>query len=130
MPGVTRMTAPYRILVTGSRDWDDYDLVHAGLATALFDHVPAIIVHGACPTGADAMASRFARLHRVIGISEELHPAQWRWHGRAAGPRRNQHMVQLGADICLAFIKDGSRGATGCAAMAEAAGIPVRRWTR
>ncbi|MFJ2110551.1 SLOG family protein [Streptomyces sp. NPDC087850] len=120
---------PYRILITGSRDWDDYDLIHAALTFACFQQVPAVIVHGACPTGADALASRWVHRHRAIGLSEELHPAMWRWHGRAAGPRRNAHMVHLGADITLAFIRNRSRGATGCADLAEAAGIPVKRWT-
>lgn len=122
------MTAPYRILITGSRDWADYDLIHAALAHACYQNVPAVIVHGACRTGADALASRWVRTHRVIGLTEELHPAQWRWHGKAAGPRRNAHMVRLGADLCLAFIRNGSRGATHCTQLAEKAGIPVRRF--
>lgn len=123
------MSTTYRVLVTGSRDWNDPDLVHDALAMAVYQQVPAVIVHGACPTGADALASRWVQQHRVIGLHEELHPAQWKWHGRAAGPRRNAHMVSLGADICLAFIRNGSRGATHTADLAEAAGIETRRWT-
>lgn len=123
------MTNPYRILVTGSRDWADELTVEAALAMACYQQVPAVIVHGACRTGADAIASRWTRSHRVIGLTEEAHPALWQWHGKAAGPRRNAEMVNLGADVCLAFIKDGSRGASHTALLAEKAGIPTRRWT-
>lgn len=123
------MTAPYRVLVTGSRDWDDELTVETALAVAVYQQVPAVIVHGACRTGADAIASRWTRRHRAIGLTEEAHPALWQWHGNAAGPRRNAAMVNLGADLCLAFIRGGSPGATHTARLAERAGIPVRRWT-
>lgn len=125
--------SPYRILVTGSRDWDDKDQLYAVLSTAVFQNVPAVIVHGACPTGADAQAAWWVRMHgRTLGVSEERHPANWRPNGqldRSAGFRRNAEMVAAGADICLAFIRNGSRGASHTARIAEAAGIPVRRWT-
>jgi hypothetical protein len=126
------MTQPYRVLITGSRDWIAEDLVHAALAHALYQNVPAVIVHGACPTGADAQASWWTRQHHVIGLTEERHPAQWRSGGRLdrrAGFRRNAEMVALGADVCLAFIRNGSRGASHTARLAEEAGIAVRRWT-
>lgn len=119
---------PYRILVTGSRDWDDEQELRLALITAWTPHQnSAVIVHGACPTGADAMAAEWASQY---GVRAEPHPADWSAHGKPAGFRRNAEMVRLGADLCLAFIKDGSRGATHCAAEAEKAGIPVRRYLR
>ena len=42
-----------------------------------------------------------------------------------AGFYRNEHMVSLGADVCLAFIHNGSRGATQCVEVAKKAGIEV-----
>ena len=131
----------YRILVTGSRDWADNDLVRDALATAAYQNVPAVIVHGACPPGADAMASWWVRRYRHLGLTEEAHPAEDFGPWPRCGPLRNRHMVRLGADICLAFIgpctstrcrKPGphpSHGASGCADLAEEVGIPVRRWT-
>lgn len=122
---------PYRILVTGSRDWDDEERVAYELGLAVGDalrqgyaHTSIVIVHGACPSGADRAADRIARDygHRV-----ERHPADWDRYGRAAGPKRNTEMVALGANTCLAFIRNGSRGASHCAGLAERAGVPVKR---
>jgi hypothetical protein len=39
-------------------------------------------------------------------------------------------MVAAGASVCHAFIRDGSRGASHTAALAEAAGIPTHRHTQ
>lgn len=120
---------PYRILVTGSRDWEDQQAVYRALADVVRP-LPAdraiVIVHGACPTGADHMAHEWAR---GFGATIEAHPANWAKHGRKAGPIRNALMVVAGADICLAFVKDRSPGATYTARLADAAEIPVRRFT-
>jgi hypothetical protein len=128
---------PYRVLVTGSRDWTDPTVVFGALQ-ATRDAVPdgqrIVVVHGACPTGADALASQWASGEtRATGLPvEERHPALWRSGGvfdRSAGCRRNAEMVAAGAHLCLAFIRAGSKGASHCAGLAERAGIPTRRWT-
>ena len=138
----------YRILVTGSRDWKDFARVsfELGLAIGESGHCleDIVIVHGGCPTGADAMATRIASDYRY---RTEPHPADWSapcrpacqpGHRRqqddgtttcpAAGPYRNAEMVRLGANVCLAFIRNGSRGASGTAYLAADVGIPVRRF--
>jgi hypothetical protein len=124
----------YRVLVTGSRDWDDQEAVSDALFNVVADapHRPVVVVHGACPSGADKIADGWVPHAVSLGadyVTVERHPADWAGHGTAAGPRRNAEMVAAGADVCLAFIRGGSAGASHCARLAERAGVPVRRWT-
>lgn len=123
---------PYRVLVTGSRTWDDWrllkDALDAELSMSRADGRPMVVVQGGA-AGADIMAIRWATLSWVRC---ETHHADWRPNGvynPQAGLARNRKMVELGADMVLAFIRNGSRGATHCADLAEAAGIEVRRYT-
>lgn len=63
---------------------------------------------------------------KSFGWHTECHWPDWDRYGRKrAGFIRNQHMVDLGADLCLAFTRDNSRGTAHCALAAEAAGIPT-----
>jgi hypothetical protein len=118
-----------RILITGSRAWTDDDQIYVALDNAA-GHLPAdavTLVSGACPSGADRIAEDIASA--TFGWLLETHPADWKKHGRRAGFVRNAEMVALGADICLAFIKDGSRGASMTADLADKAGITTARYT-
>lgn len=118
-----------RVLVTGSRDWVNTQTVYAAIAEVHYFDAKGqeiTLVSGACPTGADAMAERWAHHFRW---EVERHPADWKGHGRSAGPWRNKRMVRLGADLCLAFQRDGSKGTGGCIELANKAGIPVRYWS-
>lgn len=114
-----------RILLTGSRHWTDEGL----LWDVLSEYRPergglmhtVILVHGNAP-GADRLASL---LWCANDGWEESHPADWTRYGKAAGPLRNQQMVDLGADLCLAFPLGVSTGTRDCMRRATKAGIPV-----
>jgi hypothetical protein len=122
----------FRILVTSSRTWDREDVIWGaldhlarGAFAAGFDRV--VVVHGACPDGGDAHADAWFRAKRgEMPLGVERHPAEWSLYGKRAGWIRNKVMVWTGADVCLAAIRDGSKGATMCAELAERAGITVQ----
>lgn len=120
-----------RLLVTGSRDWPYKGFlgrVLTQVATAPYRAAPGLVlVSGACPTGADMMAERWAE---ICGWEIERHPADWHGYGKKAGSIRNREMVDLGADVCVAFILNASKGATMTADMAEEAGIRTLRINR
>lgn len=119
-----------RILVTGSR----YLTIGGPIGQALCDvwddmgrPLDATLVHGGA-RGADTMAEESWVAN---GLPVERHLAKWHLYGSAAGPRRNQEMVDLGADVCLAFYLYGAenRGTSDCAERARLAGIQVRHFT-
>ncbi|MGW1998432.1 DUF2493 domain-containing protein [Embleya sp. NPDC001921] len=114
---------PYRILITGSRDWRDQDAIRKAIQDVLDEFGPnATVDHGDAP-GADRLGGTAAA---ELGLPVEKHPADWIHNGRRAGPIRNQHMVDLRPKICLAFPLPSSRGTHDCIGRARTAGIPVR----
>lgn len=145
----------FRVIVTGSRTWPDEAAVWLALNRVAWRDVPMsgtlTVIQGACPTGADAAAAAwYGQVRRsgndpVIGrdlrLREEPHPADWKRHGRRGGPIRNQEMVDLGADLVLAFVmpctlkgcagkpEHVTHGTQDCIPRAEKAGIPVWRIT-
>lgn len=103
-----------RVLVSGSREWKDDQTVKQLLVAAM-DHFESdpkdiVLVHGAA-RGLDSIA---ASVGKELGFSIEDHPADWKKYGRSAGHIRNQEMVDLGADIFLAFPLGESRGTRSC----------------
>lgn len=109
-----------RIIVTGGRNYTDartvsHTLIRYSVGPEKFHR----LVHGGA-TGADTLAAAVAY---TLGWSVEEHRADWDTHGRAAGPIRNQHMANLGADLLIAF--PGGRGTANMIGCARKAGIPV-----
>ena len=101
-----------RVLITGSREEDVEAeiLVKSTLANHYATReITEIIVGDA--KGVDAIATRWAR---GMGIPVRVFPADWQTHGKAAGPIRNQEMVDTNPDICYAFPRKGSKGTWDC----------------
>jgi hypothetical protein len=136
-----------RILVTGSRDLRSVEAVKAALLEVTAGHRgPHTLVHGNA-RGADQIAAVVARR---LGWQIEPHPANWaapcrpeceKGHRRArgngteycpaAGVYRNQQMVDLGADVCVAFLVAGAGnvGTRDCISRAKTASLKVREVT-
>jgi hypothetical protein len=127
-----------RVLVTGSRDWDNpgrvqLELEKAFSKTAIEHGELLTVVHGACLTGADAYADEWAKRMEWQGLPviPEPHAANWKGpRKKGAGYARNAEMVSLGADLCLAFILNKSNGATHCRDLALKAGIETITFER
>lgn len=136
-----------RLLVTGSRTWTNRRVIYDALLDARdylgWPDVAVTLMHGGA-SGADRIASVIGK---SWGMPVMTMRADWLAPCRAecapdhrrtnpegesicpmAGLYRNAAMVEAGADLVLAFILNGSRGATHCASLAERAGIPVRRF--
>lgn len=115
-----------RILITGSRDWSDRVAIARAIRQEWLDAdrpYRVTVIHGGA-RGADYLAGIYAK---SMNFNVEEYKADWSL-GKRAGYIRNQEMVDAGADVCLAFIRNKSKGATMCAELAQQAGIPTKIW--
>lgn len=107
------------LLVTGGRDYIDKVAVDNVLNTIHAKHRIRYIINGGAP-GADALASLWAIDH---GVELLEYPANWEAYGRAAGPIRNQTMLDRGRpDAYHAF--PGGRGTADMVQRCKRAGVP------
>jgi hypothetical protein len=109
-----------KVLVCGSRDWADQDAIADVLAD--FTTEPDVEVMHGDAAGADRLAGEVASFY---GFSVRKFPADWRAHGKAAGPIRNLRMLDEKPDCVLAFQRNGSRGTQHTIDEARKRGIPV-----
>lgn len=118
------MTDTMRALFCGDREWSDYEMVRSKLAY-LREAFPKVeICHGDC-RGADRIAGTAAQ---SLSIPVTAYPADWKRHGKGAGPIRNRLMLRYFApEIVYAFHDnlDASKGTADMVKIARAAGIQV-----
>ena len=92
-----------KVIIAGGRTITDYSLVYSALAESQF--IPTEIVSGMAP-GVDTLAIQYAQENNLP--LKEFH-ADWKTHGRSAGPRRNREMANY-ADALIAIWDGESRG--------------------
>lgn len=109
-----------RVLVCGGREFSDREALFAVL-DSIKDLIDSVICGGA--RGADDLAYTWACRNDK---KPERYMAEWDRHGRAAGPIRNQRMIDEGKPtLVIAF--PGGAGTADMIRRAQKAGIPVLR---
>jgi hypothetical protein len=113
-----------RILVCGGRDFSDRKAVFDALdnISARQRHGDRLTIIQGGASGADHLARQWTMEQPSFLLINE--PADWRTHGKAAGPIRNQKMIdEHKPDIVLAFA--GGRGTADMVRRAKAANLHV-----
>lgn len=110
-----------RILICGGRDYAEWQRL-AEVMLLLREEFGKFDIVSGMARGADAMAARYAE---TFGLALHKFHADWTAHGKAAGPIRNQRMLDEGKpDLVIAF--PGGRGTADMVRRARDAGIEVR----
>lgn len=111
----------FPVIVCGGRDYADEAAVFRVLDQIKSRKGPLRIIQGGAP-GADLLAFRWAVKQPSCALVNM--PADWRTHGRAAGPIRNQQMLdEYAPQLVVAF--PGGRGTRDMVRRARAAKVEV-----
>ena len=120
-----RIIGDLRIIVAGSRAFNDYDILETTLLDYLKENNDNVTIISGAARGADQLGERFARQH---GYNLKCFPAQWDVYGRSAGPIRNKDMAEYAAEECgvlFAFWDGKSRGTKSMIDLAKKYGLEV-----
>jgi hypothetical protein len=109
-----------KILVCGGRDFNNMPLLDRKLNELKAKHHITDVIHGGAK-GADYCAWHWGLAN---GLQVHVFHADWKKHGKAAGPIRNQRMIDEGKpDLVVAF--PGGKGTQDMVSRALGAGIEV-----
>lgn len=117
-----------KVLVYGGRDWDDQKTMDRVLDTLHEQYRFSLVINGEQISrkgdrlfGADWQARKWGHAQ---GIHLKLYRPNWNAQGRAAGPIRNQRMIDEGKpELAVEF--PGGRGTADMGRRLEAAGIQI-----
>jgi hypothetical protein len=124
----------HKILICGSREWNDFKTIKSFLESFLeekkelnnsLEPRDITVIHGGCK-GADSIAGYLAI---QLGMSVKVFKADWSKYGKSAGPKRNQQMLDEGIpDLVIAFHNDidNSKGTKDMITRAKLANVPYK----
>ena len=107
-------------LICGGRSFSDRQMFDRAMGDLMeLKGCPSHIIHGAAK-GADAMADEFGKR---MGVRVTAFHPNWKEDGSAAGPLRNELMLQQKPDLVVAF--PGGRGTADMVERARKASVDV-----
>lgn len=115
------MSKLFKVIIAGGREYSDYDTVEEVCNNRISNKSNLRVVSGGA-SGADALGERYAKENNYKLM---IFKANWRKHGRSAGPIRNKAMA-LYADALIAFWDGKSRGTKHMIDTAKASGLLVK----
>lgn len=110
-----------KVIVAGSRSFNDYQLMENKLGKILKNQEEVIIVSGTA-RGADKLGERYADNNGYDVIEM---PADWDKYGKSAGYKRNEHMAQI-SDAAVIFWDGESKGTKHMIDLSEKHGLLTR----
>ena len=118
------MREVFRVIIAGSRDFNDYNLLKEKCDTFLEIKrmVNDIQIVSGGARGADSLGERYAA---EKGYHLQLFNADWEKYGKSAGYKRNVEMAE-NADALIAFWDGQSRGTEHMIRTARDHKLPVR----
>lgn len=112
-----------RVLVCGGRTYNDSTTISLTLASVLHHRGIAVLIHGGAE-GADKLAAQWAWLNKIKTECYPISREDWRVHGKAAGPIRNQQMLDEGKpSLVVCFV--GGKGTADMRRRALKAGVEI-----
>ena len=118
-----------RIIVCGTRSFEDYKLMTKVLDKIIKDFGEDVEIVSGHATGADSLGERYAKEHNLKCCVFE---ANWEKHGKKAGFLRNSQMLDYGSEIgienalVVAFWDGVSRGSLDTMKKAQRLKMPTK----
>jgi hypothetical protein len=114
------------VIIAGGRDFNDSELLTKA-CDSVFDECDFMEIVSGGARGADSLAEEYAK---ISGDKLTVIPADWEKYGRAAGPIRNQEMLDYIKEkenpMLIAFWDGKSTGTANMIKIAKDAGIKTR----